>query len=177
MGIVGISPYWEAINKGDASYLAQDLDAAKRHYSSAIALEPKNPIAHLRAAEVAIKSQDLTSAEEFVQQALLFGKDDLRSKAQATFLLAGLKENQHSHDEAIASWEKYRLLDAEVTKSEKPPVRGPLPARVYVETAEARISAINKHKEIEEKYAEVRKRIEAAVTNADEQTGEEAAKK
>lgn len=176
-GIKGISPYYEAINKGDASYLAQDLDAAKQHYSTAITLEPKNPVAHLRAAEVGIKSQDLTSADEFVQQAQLFSKEDLRYKAQSGLLLAGLRENQGALDEAISGWEAYQALEIEVPKDAKIPARGPLPPRVYAETAVARIAAINRRKEIVEQYAQVRKRMEAAVTSADEQTGEEASKK
>src|SRR5690606_333784 len=43
-GIKGISPYWEAINRGDAQFAAQNFEGAAQEYRSAITKKPKNPL-------------------------------------------------------------------------------------------------------------------------------------
>src|SRR5690606_13092193 len=40
-GIKGISPYWEAINRGDAQHAAQNFEGAAKEYRSAITKDPK----------------------------------------------------------------------------------------------------------------------------------------
>lgn len=170
-GIAGISPFWESISQGDAAFLAQDFPGATTHYQNAITHSPKNPIGHLRMAELSLKQDELPRAEEFVAAALRFS-DDLRYKTQAHFLLAEVKERQAMHDEAIKAWRDYKSIDGQLpAKTKVETTKGPLPPVVYVETPDKRTAAIEAKKKLDEQYAEVRARIQANIDKADEATG------
>src|SRR5690606_30116117 len=80
-GVTGISPFWESVNKGDAAFLAQDLTAAANHYQAAIIQSPKDPIGHLRMAELSLKQNELARASEFITAALRFADKNFRAKA------------------------------------------------------------------------------------------------
>src|SRR5690606_25233353 len=87
-GIKGISPYWEAINRGDAQHAAQNFEGAAKEYRSAITKDPKNPLGHLRMTELSLKLGELIQAREFVESALRYAGPEPRQQAQASFLLA-----------------------------------------------------------------------------------------
>lgn len=170
-GVTGISPFWESIAQGDAAFLAIDLPGASEHYQKAITHSPKNPIGHLRMAEVSLKQNELVRAEEFAQAALRFTQE-IRDKAAAHFLLAEVKERQAMHDDALTAWRDYKALDGQLPAEKGDAAsKGPLPPVVYVDTADKRTEAIEAKKKLDEQYAEVRARIQKNVDAADEATG------
>lgn len=175
-GVQGISPFWEAVNKGDAAFLAQDLAGASSNYQAAITNSPKNPIGHLRMAEVSLKQKELSRAQEFITAALRFAGSDVRSKAAASFLLAEVREAQAAHDDAVDSWTRYKAIDGQLPANAQTSGKGPLPPRVYIETADKRVAAINAKKKLDEDYAAVRERIKQNVDKADAATGAAAGK-
>jgi hypothetical protein len=169
-GVTGISPFWEAINQGDAAFLAQDYAAASSQYQSAITNSPKNPVGHLRMAELSLKQGELDRAAEFVTAALRFSSD-IRHKAHASFLQAEVQERKAMHDDAVKAWTEYKIIDGQLPAQTKVAGKGPLPPVVYVETAHKRISAIEAKKKLDEEYAAVRERIQKNIDAADEATG------
>lgn len=176
-GVRGISPFWESINKGSAAFLAQDLGGAADHFRAAITHSPKNPVGHLRMAEVSLKLNELDRAQEFISAALRFSEDDLRQRIFAFFLLAELRERKRAHDDAIDAWRNYKALNAKLPPNQKEPKRGPKLPHVYVETADSRIAAIEARKKLETEYAAVRQRIQENIDKADSVTGAGASKK
>ncbi len=177
-GITGISPFWESINKGDAAFLAQDLDGATNHYQAAITSSPKDPIGHLRMAEVSLKKNELERAQEFITAALRFAENDIRVKAAGSFLLAELRERQAMHDDATEAWSRYKAIDSQLPAGQKKPSgKGPLPPHIYAETADSRIAAIAAKKKLDDEYSAVRDRIKANVDKADAATGAAAGQK
>ncbi|MCH2108101.1 MAG: tetratricopeptide repeat protein [Polyangiaceae bacterium] len=114
-GLKGISPFWEALNKGDASYIARDYGGANSHYQQAIVNEPKNATGHLRVAEVQLKLNDLDQAEEALVSALRFSGGSLDRKSRVFFLLAQLAEARavesvKSLDAVQEGWRAYAAL-------------------------------------------------------------------
>lgn len=170
-GVTGISPFWEAVNKGDAAFLAQDLDGAINHYQVAITSSPKDPIGHLRMAEVSLKKKELERAQEFIMAALRFSEKDFRAKASASFLLAELRERQAMPEEAIEAWNRYKSLESQRPTEKPKSAKGPRPPHIYVETANSRIAAIEAKKKLDLEYAAVRERIQANIDKADSVTG------
>lgn len=170
-GITGISPFWESVNKGDAAFLAQDLDGATKHYQTAITGAPKNPLGHLRMAEVSLKQNELARAQEFVMAALRFSDKDFRAKASASFLLAQVRERQATPDDAKEAWNTYKALDRQLPAEKPKSDKGPRAPHIYVETADSRITAIDAKKKLDEEYAAVRERIQANIDKADSVTG------
>ena len=176
-GVRGISPFWESINKGSAAFLAQDLGGAADHFRAAITHSPKNPVGHLRMAEVSLKQKELDRAQEFISAALRFSENDLRQRIFAFFLLAELREHQFAHDDAIDAWKNYKALHAQLPSGQKDPKRGPKLPAVFVETADSRIAAIEARKKLETEYAAVRQRVQENIDKADSATGAGASKK
>lgn len=176
-GVTGISPFWEAVIKGDAAFLAQDLDGATNHYQTAITGAPKNPVGHLRMAEVSLKQNEFARAQEFITAALRFAEEDIRVKASASFLMAQLRERQAMHDDAIDAWNRYKALASQLSTEQPKTTKGPRAPQVYVETADSRIAAINAKKKLDEEYAAVRERIQANIDKADAVTGAAAGSK
>lgn len=167
-GVSGISPFTEAVVRGDRLYLAQDFDGAKREYQAAITLEPTRAAGHLRLAEVLLRQADRAGAEAALQAALRYSGGgaggDTQTKGRATFLLALLKEQARAWPDATAAWQDYATLAA------SPPVAAPAsgspaskPALVtaapHGATAEARKAAIEARKKAESDAALVKERI------------------
>lgn len=177
-GIQGLSPYWEAIARGDATTLALDFAASSQHYREAIALLPKHPEAHLRMAEISIEQGLLMQAQDFIGAALRFSDGDLRAEIHATLLLASLRESQNAHEDAIDSYRKYEALDGALPAKDESKARsksGPKPPRVFTETAQQRIASLQRRLEMEKQYAVVAARIKKNVEAADQATGADAA--
>lgn len=170
-GVTGISPFWESVNKGDAAFMAQDLTGAANHYQAAITGAPKNPIGHLRMAEVSLKQNELARAQEFITAALRFAEKDFRVKAAASFLMAELRERQAMDEDAKSAWSQYKALESQLPQEKPKSDKGPRPPHVYVETADSRIAAIDAKKKLNEEYAAVRERIQANIDKADSVTG------
>lgn len=176
-GITGISPFWESVNKGDAAFLAQDLTAATNHYQAAITSSPKDPVGHLRMAEVSLKQNELARASEFITAALRFADKDFRSKAAASFLLAELRERQAMNEDAKNAWSQYKALDSQLPKEKPKSDKGPLSPHIYAETADSRVAAIDAKKKLDDEYTAVRERIQANIDKADSVTGAAAGSK
>jgi predicted Zn-dependent protease len=175
-GVRGISPLWEAVVQGDAAMIALDYKSADGHYRTAVTHEPQNPVGHLRMAELSLKQGQLTQAQEFITSALRFAGTELRYQAQASFLLAQLREAQKAPDDAIDSWKRYKALDGQLPAEPAQPAseiekKGPLPPVVYTKSADERIAAIEANKKLIAEYAGVAERIKKNVEAADKATG------
>jgi len=169
----GISPLWEKIVQGDTAALSHDYPTAMTYYQAALASDPKNPIAHLRLAEVALKQNKLELVPDFLESATRFAGSNLHARAQAAFLTAQMHEQLDAVDDAIAAWAKYKALAVEVNAAaeKKPSAAVPAPARVFLTTADRHTEALQKRKELLVAYAGVRERIEKNVAAADQATG------
>jgi tetratricopeptide (TPR) repeat protein len=162
-GVKGISPFWEAIRKGDAAYIARDFDAALAAYSEAIQQEPQNGLGHYRAGEAYLAKGDLKKAEEAWMAALRFASSDRALKAKVLFVLADLRERQQSYQEAKDAWATYKTN-----------VQGA--AGAYPETADDRAKRIDEWVDTKAKYEPVKQRILTRLAEADKKARDQAAK-
>lgn len=155
-GKKGISPFWDAIRRGDEAAMAGDFIKAEASYNAAAEIAPRHPIAPLRLGQVLIRAGKLTQAETAYQQALELTEKDVTLHAAALFVLADLKERQGRRDEAILAWKAY----AEYLRKE-PSARG------YLETPTEREQRISRYKEVAADSKNVRERIELRVKEVD----------
>ncbi len=156
-GIKGISPFWEALNKGDSAYVARDFDGAIAAYRDAITKEPHNAMGHYRMGEAQLAKGNTQEAEASWVNALNFVGSDASLKAKILFCLADLRERQKSYDDATDIWNKYEALAKESPKT-----------KMYPESAEARKKAIETWKKMLSDYGAVKQRIAERLKEADE---------
>jgi tetratricopeptide (TPR) repeat protein len=110
-GLKGISPFSEALKRGDVALLAHDLEAATLAYRDAIAKEPENALGHYRLGEALLIKGNLPEAEAAFSAGLrLVNAANLALKAKLAFALADLRERQKAYDEALKQWTEYELL-------------------------------------------------------------------
>lgn len=172
----GISPFWEQIVLGDRAAMSHDFTSAHHYYRTALTSDPKNPIGHLRLAEVALRKNELDAAPDYLEAALRFSEGDLRSLSKAHFLMAQYYERKNSIDAAIAAWTTYKSLAVQAQVAENK-AETPAPAQAnnaLVSGVEQRIQVLTARKEQLAAYEEVRKRIESNVAAADQVTGKAA---
>jgi TolA-binding protein len=155
-GVKGISPFWEAIKKGDSAILARDFDGAIAAYREAIQSQPQNPMGHYRLGEAQLAKGDQKEAELAWTAGLRFADRDAVMKAKLLFVLADLRERQKNHDDATTRWAAYG-----VAASAKD-------AKGYPATAEDRKKRIATVKELATQYADVKVRIEKRLKEAEE---------
>lgn len=155
-GIKGISPFWEAIKKGDDLYLARDYDGAIGAYKDAITKEPQNPLGHYRIGEAHLGKNDTQEAETSWVAALRFVGNDHPLKAKILFVLADLRERQKSYDDATDRWNAYAQF------AQQQPA-----AKAFPKTAEDRKGKIAGWTKLVSDYAAVKKRIETRLKEAD----------
>lgn len=172
----GISPFWEKIAIGDRAAIGHDYASAHHYYLAALTSDPKNPIGHLRLAEVALRQNELAIAPDYLEAALRFSEGNLRSLAQAHILMAQYYELKNSVDAAIAAWTNYKNLAVQAEAEAQTVEAGALPpaVKIHVANAELRIQALTVRKEQVAAYEEVRKRIDSNVAAADRVTGKSA---
>jgi cytochrome c-type biogenesis protein CcmH/NrfG len=156
-GVKGISPFWEAIKKGDDAYVARDMDGAIAAYRDAITKEPQNALGHYRMGEVQLTKGDMKEADASWANALRFVGSDWTLKGKILACIADLRERQKSYDDANDSWTQYETLAKEHTD-----------AKTYPDTAAKRKQAIATWKQLLEDYGAVKKRIEQRLKEADE---------
>jgi tetratricopeptide (TPR) repeat protein len=161
-GTQGISPFWEAVIKGDKAYLARDLPAAIAAYEDAIKAEPKNPMGHYRIGEAYLAKDMPKEAEGAWTTAARFADQAPVIKAKALFVLADLAERQKNWNTATERWTAYENLVKD------PKTKG------YSATAVDRKKRIVAWIELEKKSAEVKERIEKRLKEADEKAKESA---
>lgn len=156
-GIVGISPFWESLKKGDDLYVARDFDGAIASFKEAITKEPQNAMGHYRIGEAHLAKNELSEAEASWVAALRYVGSDKSLKGKILFVLADLRERQKSLDDATDRWNAY----SEFAKQNPD-------AKTYPASAEERKKRIAAWKEMQVQYAAVRKRIEQRLKEADE---------
>lgn len=156
-GIVGISPFWESLKKGDDLYVARDFDGAIASFKEAITKEPQNALGHYRIGEAHLAKNELSEAEASWVAALRYVGSDKSLKGKILFVLADLRERQKSLDDATDRWNAY----GEFAKQNPD-------AKTYPASAEERKKRVAAWKQMQDQYAAVRKRIEQRLKEADD---------
>jgi len=156
-GIKGISPFWEALNRGDSAYSARDFDGAIAAYREAITVDPQNALGHYRAGEAQLAKGDLKEAEEAFLSGLRFVGNDSMLKAKLEFVIADLRERQKSYDDATQKWTEY-----ETFTTAQPDAKG------YPASATERKKVIDAWKKLSADSADVKARIDKRLKEADE---------
>jgi len=163
-GIKGISPFMEAIKRGDAALLARDIEAAVVAYRDALAQEPENALAYYRIAEAQILKGDLKEAETALVaglRAVVATNASLKAKLQ--FALADLRERQKAYDEASARWAEYEAFTTTATTATERKESLGFPA-----SGAERKKVVEAWKKLSADSADVKARIEKGMKAADE---------
>lgn len=158
-GVQGISPFWEAIGKGDAAVLARDYEAALAAYRDAISKSPQHPSPHIRIAEVQKLKGDLKEAEVAYNAALRFTGNDATLKGKMLFCLAELSERQKEFEAATERWTAYEAFAKTAEK-----------ATLYPASAAERKKRIQEWKQLAADASQVKARIEKRAKEGDEAT-------
>jgi len=156
-GIKGISPFWEAVKKGDSAFTARDFDGAIVAYREAITAEPQNALGHYRAGEAQIAKGDLKEAEAAFESGLRFVGNDSMLKAKLDFAVADLGERKKAYDDAIAKWTEY-----ETFTTAQPDAKG------YPATGTERKKVVETWKKVSADALEVKARIDKRLKEADD---------
>ena len=102
----GISPYAEAIAKGESAYVARDLPGAITSFQDAIKLDTEKMLGFFRLGEAQLESNKPDDADSTWQTALgKKGTDELNAKL--LFVIADLRERQHKWQAAKDAWASY----------------------------------------------------------------------
>jgi tetratricopeptide (TPR) repeat protein len=156
-GVKGISPFQEAVKKGDDALLARDFDGALAAYREAISSEPENALGQYRLGEAQIAKGDLPEADAAFVAGLRFVGADASLKAKLQFALADLRERQKNYDEATAKWSDYQAQTTEQKESKGFPA-----------SAIERKKVIEAWKKLSADSADVKARIEKRLKEADD---------
>jgi len=168
-GLKGISPFWEAIKKGDNLYIARDYDGAIAAYQEALRAEAKNAMGHYRIGEAYRAKGQLEEAERAWIDAVRFVGRDHGLRAKLIFVLADLRERKRELDKAKDQWAAYAQF-AQQQANAKPPVP------TYPNTPPERQKRVDAWKEQVEKYKAVKTRIEAKRKESEEAARKDATK-
>jgi predicted Zn-dependent protease len=143
----GISPYAEAIAKGEAAYVALDIPGAITAFQDAIKLDTEKMLGFFRLGEAQLESGKPDDADSTWQTALgKKGTDDLNAKL--LFVIADLRERQHKWQAAKDAWASYSAFLQNHSK-----VNG------YPATATERTKQADRRMKDEVDYAAVKDRI------------------
>jgi tetratricopeptide (TPR) repeat protein len=162
-GIKGISPFWEAIKKGDDAVAARDMDAAKAAYQEAIKLEPHNGMGQYRMGEIELSAGHIKEAEAVWDAALRFSGDNVSLKAKILFVLADAKERRRSLEEEKNGWNAYETH-----------IKASPSAKAYPESAADRKKRIDEWKQLEIDYGAVKERIKQRLQEAEKSAAQSA---
>lgn len=155
-GLKGISPFMDALKRGDSALLARDFDGAIAAYRAAIASEPENALGHYRVGEAQLAKGDFSEAEQAFGAGLrVVRTTDGALAAKLRFALCDLRERLKVWDGAIADWGAYESFANEQKVG-------------FPSTASARKKAISAWQQLSRDSAEVKARIEKGVNAADE---------
>jgi tetratricopeptide (TPR) repeat protein len=156
-GVKGISPFQEAVKKGDNALVARDFDGALAAYREAISSEPENALGQYRLGEAQIAKGNLAEAEAAFVAGLRFVGANAPLKAKLQFALADLRERQKNYDDASAKWTDYQTQTTELKESKGFPA-----------SAIERKKAIEAWKKLSADSADVKARIEKRLKDADD---------
>ncbi len=149
--VTAISQYMETIAKGMERYTAKDYTTAIDTFKRAVALAPKNALAHYLLTEAYLQTNNLGEAEASVSQALEAqdtGKNP-SMRARVLFVAAELQERKKDWEKAKAAWQAY--LDHVSRNADAG----------FPQTATERIKVMQKLIDMEKGYSGVRERIAA----------------
>jgi tetratricopeptide (TPR) repeat protein len=162
-GIKGISPFWEAIKKGDDAFAARDAEGAIAGYQEAIKADPHNGMGQYRIGEVELSRGKMKEAEESLQAALRFAGENAVLKAKILFVLADIKERQRAFEEETIAWNAY-----EAHLKAQPAAKG------YPASAADRKKRIDEWKKLVADYSAVKDRIKQRLAEGEKQAAESA---
>jgi tetratricopeptide (TPR) repeat protein len=162
-GIKGISPFWEAVKKGDDALSARDVEGAKAAYQDAIKAQPQNPMGHYRMGEAELTKGNLKEAEESWQTALRFAGENAAVRAKVLFVLADVKERKRTLEEATNAWTAYESH-----------AKSAGAVKTYPGTPTDRKKRIEDWKKLEADYAPVKERIKQRLEEAEKKAAESA---
>jgi tetratricopeptide (TPR) repeat protein len=162
-GVKGISPFWEAIKRGDDAAAAQNLDGAKAAYDDAIKADPHNGTGQYRAGEIELLRGHLKEAEAAWEEALRFAGDNAGLKAKVLFVLADVKERQRALEEETNGWNAYETH-----------ARAAPSAKTFPDTAADRKKRVQEWKQAVIDYGAVKDRIKLRLDEANKKAAESA---
>lgn len=143
----GLSPYMEAIKKGEDSFVARDFPSAVTAFQDAIKLDSSKMLGFYRLGEAQLASGKPEEAEAVWNVALnKDGPADLKAKVH--FVLADLRERQRKLDVGKEQWGKYAQF-----------LKDQADAKGYPGTPEERQKVIDRRVKDEKDYAVVKERI------------------
>lgn len=146
-GRSGISPYNEAVAKGQNAFIARDFPGAVTSFQDAIKLDPSAMLGFYLLGEAQLEAGKLDEAEAAWTSGLSKkGTEDLN--ARLLFVLADLKERQKSWPAAKEAWAAYSAF-----------LVGHTSAKGYLATSEERIKRIDQRIKDEKDYGVVKERI------------------
>jgi tetratricopeptide (TPR) repeat protein len=169
----GISPYMEAVVKGQASFTARDLPGAITAFQDAIKAKPDEMLAFYRLGEAEQESGKLDDADKAWEAALskkcTQGCDAHNTpdnvKAKVMFAIAGLRERQQKWPAAKEAWQAYAAF-----LEGNPKVHG------FPATAADRIKQIDRRVQLEADYGKVKQRIASRIAEKEKEAAENAKK-
>lgn len=141
--------YVKILAAGNAHFAAKDTTAAIDAYKKATQLKPKNPLGHCLLAEAYESIGNVGEAEAALQAAYEANTTDKLVRSRVLFLRAMFAERQKQWEEAKVAWQAYIELAVALGDGGFP------------QSSAARLGAIQKSRELEKSYAEVRARIAA----------------
>src|SRR6478735_10643672 len=166
-GTKGISPFGEAVKRGDTALVAHDVEAALAAYRDALGKEPDNAFAYYRIGEVQLLKGDLHEAElAFAAGLRTVAADRVALKAQLQFALADLRERQKAYDEASARWAEYEAFTTTATTAATATERKD--SLGFPASGAERKKVVEAWKKLSADSADVKARIEKGMKAADE---------
>jgi predicted Zn-dependent protease len=146
-GKKGISPYMEAVARGQNAFVARDFPGAVTAFQDAIKLDPQQMLGFYLLGEAQLEAGKPEEAEAAWTTGLSKkGAEDLNAKL--LFIMADLRERQKSWQGAKDAWAAYSAF-----VSSHPQAKG------YAATAEERTKRIDQRMKDEKDYAAVKERI------------------
>jgi tetratricopeptide (TPR) repeat protein len=163
-GKSGISPYMEAIVKGEKQFVGGDASAAIASFQEATKLDAEKMLAFYRLGEAQIAAGKLEDADASFQAALgKKGNDDLHAKV--LFVIADLRERQGKWQAAKDAWSAYSAY-----LQNNPRARG------YPASAVDRQKMADRRMKDEVDYGKVKERIEKRRVEVEKEAEENAKK-
>jgi predicted Zn-dependent protease len=146
-GKKGISPYMEAVARGQNAFVARDFAGAVTDFQTAIKADPQQMLGFYLLGEAQLEAGKPEEAEA-AWTAGLSKKGDDNLNARLLFVMADLRERQKSWQAAKDAWAAYSAF-----LTSHPQAKG------YSATAEDRIKRIDQRLKDEKDYAVVKERI------------------
>ncbi len=163
-GKAGITPYLEAIVRGDRAYGTADYSGASESYGEAIRLDPEAMLAYYRLGLVHLAQGKYDEVEQILQKAAKKkGPEELEAKV--LFVLAELRERTAKWPLAKDAWSSYSGF-----------VEGHPKSKGYADSAIERQKQIDRRVKYEKDYGAVKERIERRLKDLEKEAEENAKK-